>query len=162
MIYQEIEGDLLNQFQLNQFDLIAHGCNCFHTFGSGIAKQIRESYPEAWKSDLQTEYANFNKLGNYSGAFVRIGDSVNYHEKTILNCYIQYNYGREKVYLDYDAISLCFKKINVQYKGKTIGLPLIGCGSAGGDWKKVKSLMQENLKDMGKVIVIMYDKKEMK
>jgi hypothetical protein len=42
------------------------------------------------------------------------------------------------VALDYEALTLCMRKINYTFTGKHIGLPMIGCGLAGGDWNIVK------------------------
>ena len=35
-------GDLIEMAVCGDFNLIAHGCNCFCTMGAGIAKGIRE------------------------------------------------------------------------------------------------------------------------
>ena len=42
-----IEGDLIQLALDGEFDLIIHGCNCFCSMGAGIAKSIREIFPEA-------------------------------------------------------------------------------------------------------------------
>ena len=72
---------------------------------------------------------------------------------------------------DYEALILCLRKINHIFKGKHIGLPgSIGAGLAGGIWDKndlplkmlealhrnfkdVKTIIQEELKDMNVTIV---------
>jgi len=41
-----VEGDLIKMALGGEFDLIVHGCNCFCTMGAGIAKTIREYFPE--------------------------------------------------------------------------------------------------------------------
>jgi O-acetyl-ADP-ribose deacetylase (regulator of RNase III) len=40
MKYEEINGDLIELALQDKFNVIAHGCNCFCTQKSGIAKQI--------------------------------------------------------------------------------------------------------------------------
>jgi O-acetyl-ADP-ribose deacetylase (regulator of RNase III) len=47
------------------------------------------------------------------------------------------------------------RKINHTFKGKHIGLPKIGAGLAGGDWNRIKTIIQTELKDM-KVSVVIY------
>lgn len=47
-----IKGDLLEN--PSQFDGVAHGCNCFHSFGAGVARLIRDKFIDAWKADLET------------------------------------------------------------------------------------------------------------
>jgi O-acetyl-ADP-ribose deacetylase (regulator of RNase III) len=49
------------------------------------------------------------------------------------------------------------RKMNRVFKGMRIGLPQIGCGLAGGDWNRVKEIIQRELKDMD-VTVVIYDK----
>ena len=48
----------------------------------------------------------------------------------------------------------CLRKINHFYRGKKIGLPLIGCGIAGGDWNMVRAIIQQELKDCDVTVVI--------
>lgn len=45
------------------------------------------------------------------------------------------------------------RNINKQYKGKHIGLPLIGAGLAGLDWDMVYKIIKDNLTDMDVTIV---------
>ena len=34
-IIAEVKGDLFQPFAKKEFDLMVHGCNCFHSFGKG-------------------------------------------------------------------------------------------------------------------------------
>ena len=69
---------------VNIFDLptqaIIHQANCQTTMGSGIAKQIREKYPEAFEADCRTTRGDITKLGSFSWVKARDG-------KYIYNCY---------------------------------------------------------------------------
>jgi O-acetyl-ADP-ribose deacetylase (regulator of RNase III) len=76
----------------------------------------------------------------------------------VVNSYTQYHYGKnhsDGVYspVNYEAITLCMKKINHKFKGKSIGLPKIGCGLAGGDWQIVQRIFVKELKDMNVTII---------
>lgn len=145
-----IEGDLIEMTKNGKFDVIAHGCNCFCTMGGGIARQIREHFPSAWEADEQTIKGDIKKLGNFTAAK---------HENCyILNCYTQFHYGSNHIDgsekpLDYEALTLCMKKINFIFKGKSIGLPKIGAGLAGGDWNKIEEIIKKELKDLNVTIV---------
>jgi hypothetical protein len=80
-------------------------------------------------------------------------------ELTVVNAYTQYKYGRnhadgDKMPVDYEAITLCMRKINNLFKGQRIGLPKIGAGLAGGDWTRIKSIIQTELKDCDVTVVI--------
>lgn len=78
----------------------------------------------------------------------------------VVNSYTQYNYGKNHKDgvakpIDYEALALCLRKINKTFAGKHIGLPKIGAGLAGGDWNRIKNIIQTELKDM-KVSVVIY------
>lgn len=151
---KEIEGNLIEMTLKGNFDIIAHGCNCFCTMNSGIAKALRETWSGVYDADCETVSGDYNKLGTMTKYYT----AVPYDEKDekpieILNCYTQYRYGRDKVYVDYDAITMCMNKIAHEYKDKKIGLPMIGCGLAGGDWNIVRTIIMSRLKGMDVTIV---------
>ena len=73
-----------------------------------------------------------------------------------------FNYGRNHADgdakpLSYEALTLCMKKMNVLFAGKHIGLPKIGAGLAGGDWERIKFIIQRELQDC-QVTVVNYKK----
>ena len=135
----EIKGNLLELAKEGKFDIIVHGCNCFHVMGSGIARQIKEQFPEAWEADQFTGYGDIMKLGNYSSAKIE--------NLEIINAYTQFKYGTDVPQIDYEALTLCLRKINHEHRGKSIGLPKIGAGLAGGDWNRIKDIIKRELKD---------------
>jgi O-acetyl-ADP-ribose deacetylase (regulator of RNase III) len=147
---KEIKGDLIKLALDGHFDIIVHGANCFCKMKSGIAKVISETFPEVVEEDNKTTPGDFNKLGNYTSALVK---NNNNESLFIINAYSQYNYGTDTVKIDYDALTLCLKKINHNFRGKTIGLPLIGCGLAGGDWNIVKKIIEKELNAVDVIIV---------
>lgn len=163
-MYREIKGDLIQLAKQGAFDVITHGCNCFCTMGAGIAPQMAKAFGcgsnrGIFKLEDHMTAGDINKLGQIEAK--RINNEPN---KTInvVNSYTQYNYGRnhadgDESPVDYDAITLCMRKINRLFKGKTIGLPKIGAGLAGGDWVVIKAIIQKELKDMD-VTVVIYDK----
>jgi O-acetyl-ADP-ribose deacetylase (regulator of RNase III) len=56
--------------------------------------------------------------------------------------------------LDYEALTLCLRKINKIFSGKKIGLPQIGSGLAGGNWNRIQSIIQQELRDCDVTVVI--------
>ena len=64
-----IHGNLLTLPEAGRFDVVVHGCNCRHTMGAGIAKQIRERWPEAWHADQRVKDP---KLGGISIAVIAV------------------------------------------------------------------------------------------
>ena len=144
--YREIEGDLLDLFDTGEFEMIAHGCNCLNVMGAGIAKQIKERYPEAYYADKYYWFDCKEKLSNYSFT----------EDFTICNLYTQLTPGP---YLDYEALTLCLRKLNMDFPGMSLGLPQIGCGLAGGDWAIVREIIKKELRDMNVTVVIFKNNK---
>lgn len=149
--------NLISVAKQGMFDVIVHGCNCFNVMNAGLAKQIKHQFPEAWEADQCTVRGDITKLGNFSFATIELdkGKTRIHMGKTldIINAYIQFNYGLEKVHIDYEALTLCMRKINHLYKGQSIGLPKIGSGLAQGDWNKIKDIIKTELKDMRVTLV---------
>jgi O-acetyl-ADP-ribose deacetylase (regulator of RNase III) len=148
---KEVEGDLIKLAKEGNFEVIAHGCNCFCTMGAGIAKSIREQFPEAYETDCKTLTGDIDKLGNYTAAWVY--DNSKKRVFGVVNCYTQYGHDASTKPFDYEAFTLCMRKINHQFHGKRIGLPKIGAGLAGGDWNIIKTVIEKELKDMDVTIV---------
>ena len=144
--YTEIKGDLIKLGLEKKFDMIAHGCNCHCIMGAGIAPLFAKHFG-ADKFPLESS--------EYRGAINKLGmiDVKNVDGVYVVNCYTQYDTGGRQA-LDYEALVLCFRKLNKRYKGKSIGLPQIGCGLGGGSWPMVCKMIQSELKDMDVTVVI--------
>jgi O-acetyl-ADP-ribose deacetylase (regulator of RNase III) len=138
-----IKGDIIELALRGEFDVIVHGCNCFHTMGGGIALQIATIFPEALKKDRTTAYGSKDKLGDYSSIRV-VREEKSF---TIVNGYTQYSFGGGEVNVDYLAIQELFKKIAKDFSGLRIAYPKIGAGLAGGDWNVIKGIICEELKN---------------
>jgi len=136
-----LKGDLIQLALSGKFDVIIHGCNCFCSMGAGIARQIRETFPLAFQADFETESGDKNKLGSYSKAVVKISQAP----LTIVNGYTQYQYSGAQMLADYDAIATLFSRVKMDFSGKKIGYPKIGAGLAGGDWKRIKEIIDHQL-----------------
>jgi O-acetyl-ADP-ribose deacetylase (regulator of RNase III) len=144
---QIVKGDLIKLAVAGEFDVILHGCNCFSTWGAGIAKQMKRVFPEAYKVDMKTEYGDKSKLGTYTLFKYPMGF-------TVVNCYTQYHYSSRSVVVDYSAVERVLKRISEDFVGKKIGLPKIGAGLAGGDWNTILKLIEKYLPN---AVVIEYD-----
>jgi len=136
-----VKGDLIKLALKGEFDVIIHGCNCFCTMGAGIAKTIKQKFPEAYEADLQTSSGDVSKLGTYTFAKV----NTDFGKLIIVNAYTQFNWRGRGPKADYDAIRSVFKKIKIDYHDLRIGYPAIGAGLAGGNWKTISSIIKEEL-----------------
>jgi O-acetyl-ADP-ribose deacetylase (regulator of RNase III) len=109
--------------------------------GSGIAPQIKAKFPEAYEVDCATTKGDVHKLGT-------ITHTVKQTTPTVVNLYSQFGYGGRKMGkpdLNYDALRAGLKVVKQKFSGKTIGMPKIGAGLAGGDWDKIEKIIQEEL-----------------
>lgn len=134
--YVEVYGDLLEQ--IHEFDAIAHGCNCFNMMGAGIAGAISKKFPQAAAEDAKTIKGSYNKLGTFTNVLIEGEENSTY----ILNLYTQFQGGAN---LNLLALRMCMHKVNRYFKGKKVGLPLIGAGIAGGDWNVISQVIKEEL-----------------
>lgn len=130
-----IKGDLIKLAKEREFDVICHGSNCFLKMGAGIAKQIKNEFPQAYEADCKTKKGDISKLGKFSEAYIEEYNLI------IINAYVQYNYSRFKNCTDYLKLYECFKSINRKYNDKKIGIPMIGAGLGGGDWNTIYKII---------------------
>ena len=106
-------------------------------------------------------YNELTKVNTYN-ELTKVNTSIDNHAFYIVNAYTQYYYGRKRfgkklessniqsepnVHCDYEAIRRCFALIKQQFGHLKIGYPLIGCGLAKGEWRIVKEIINEELKD---------------
>jgi len=152
------DGNLLDLAEAGKFDVIVQGCNCLNTMGAGIAFQIKNRYPKAYLADQMTQAGDKGKLGKFTQAYTsgfksNFTTSKGLHSKayhfTIINAYTQYGFlPRNVVNVDYDAIENVFKQIKLLYDMNPqaacrIGIPMIGAGLAGGDWKVIEEIIDK-------------------
>ena len=69
----------------------------------------------------------------------------------------QYHYGYGAINCDYSAIKKGFISLNEEYENKSIAIPKIGAGLAGGDWNRIKGIIENELRDC-QVTVVIYKK----
>ncbi len=143
-----VKGDLIRDAE-KDYDVIAHGCNAFCTFGAGIALGVKNKWPEAYAADKRTVYGDSGKLGTYSSWTTPSG-------LVILNLYTQWQYrgAPDDIKADYEAIRKCMKLIKQNFYGQRIGLPLVGAGLAGGDWDVISEIIEEELNGEDVTVVI--------
>jgi len=168
-----IKGDLIELALQGHFEVITHGCNCQNVMGAGIAVPMKQNFKcDTFPMESPEFKGDINKLGTIDymvhnlilQKLIKLGNlnllapDFGGQNLIVVNSYTQYRYGRnhadgDKSPYDYEAITLCMRKINHLFKGKSIGLPKIGCGLAGGDWTIVKKIFERELKDMDVTVV---------
>lgn len=140
-------GDLM-QFTEDAF---GHGCNCQKTMGSGVALAVRKKFPELYRDDQNDKRTPQERLGHSGWAQLSNG-------KFGYNLYTQLHYlPRGKCHLDYNALKSALEDVcndMIDCNLKTLALPRIGAGLAGGDWNKILPIIEHASKVSGIDITI--------
>jgi len=137
---KSLKGDLLELAASGKFDVLVHGCNCQHTMGAGIAKQVKARFPSAFQADLATP-KGATKLGTISTATVSLPN----HTLVVVNGYTQVHWRGAGTKVDYQALRTVMSLVKAHFSGRRIGYPKIGAGLAGGDWALIEAIIKEEL-----------------
>jgi O-acetyl-ADP-ribose deacetylase (regulator of RNase III) len=143
----------------NMFDtdikVLAHGCNSHGVMGSGVARIVRDDYPEAYNMYVDVvkgaAYEDIDLMGTVI--------PVETKGKVIINAITQHDYGRDgRRYVSYDAVSDAMININdwcVKYGETHVAMPQIGAGLGGGDWNVIEAIILSELTDVQPVVYIL-------
>jgi len=162
--YTEVYGDLIQMGKAGKFDVIAHGCNCMSNMGAGIAPQMALAFG-CNQFEMEWQGRTIQKLGCIDFQTFVLGENAMWNlenfknhkdepELIVVNAYTQVFPRADLKPLDYEALTICMRKMNVLFRCKHIGLPKIGAGLAGGDWERIKTIIQTELKDCDVTVVI--------
>ena len=137
-----VTGDLILLAQQGVFDVIVHGCNCHCEMSAGVARAVRDAFPEAYAADRQTLAGDRSKLGTISWARVeRLASPL-----TVVNGYTQFDYSGAGVLVQYEAVRSVMRQVKERFEGQRIGYPKIGAGLARGDWNILSRIIDEELR----------------
>ncbi len=141
-------------------DIICHQVNCQGVMGSGIAKQVREKFPEVYKE--YKEFCDSEKAQGKTplGRWQAVRIDPLYMNKYIINIFAQENYGYDgQCYTDYEALRGCLNEIKRTAPNTTIAIPyLMGCHRGGGDWNIVYKMIEEVFTDYdGEILICEYN-----
>lgn len=144
-----VKGNLLDAAE----PIIAHQVNCQKKMNSGVAKAIREKYPEVFEEYLETE----PQLGNV-GFVIVANDNNTKVSVAIANMYAQDMYGYDgQQYTNYDAFRQCCRKIVEQCRfneeflniKRCVAMPYkIASDRGGADWDKIMDILLEEFTDV--------------
>lgn len=134
-----VKGDLFD----SKADILAHGVNCKGAFGSGVARTMAIKYPKARHYYLEKYDEEGWELGDVQ--FVNVVGG-----KVIANCATQDGFlPRDVCHADYEAIRSCMLQVKAFAKPnyRTIAIPKIGAGLAGGSWDIIEKILKEVFDD---------------
>jgi O-acetyl-ADP-ribose deacetylase (regulator of RNase III) len=152
-----VKGNLLD----SNCDYICHQVNCQGVMGSGIAKQIRERWPEVYEK-YRKEYDFWtNKMGRAESPVGNIDIArINNSNQSVINMYTQRKYGYDgRRFTSYDAFAHALELIKTYILDDAkIGFPKnIGCGLGGGNWNVISALIEEILGEDYEVYIYEYE-----
>lgn len=134
-----VTGNLLE----SEESLIGQQVNAQGVMGAGLAKQIRNKYPNVYDDYTTLCKMNQNKndlMGHTQ--FIEVGDN-----KYVANLFGQLYYGRQKIlYTHYPSLKEALTELRdvAEEDGLSVALPFgLGCGLAGGDWEIVSKIIEE-------------------
>lgn len=117
--------------------VVAHQCNCRGTFGGGIAKEIKQRFPEVDRAQKEWYKAGLQTLGAVQIVPTHTGLKIS-------NMYAQVDFKRIKgvVNTNYDALELCLQRLKLSlFPQDRLGMPKIGAGLGGGDWNQISTII---------------------
>ena len=147
---RHIDGDLIRLAKAGRFDVIAHGCNCWHSMSGGLAAEIARHFPAAVAADRATPAGDRAKLGTCSAATVTVPAG----RLVVVNAYTQFAPSTGAgVDVDYEAVRRAMTWLGAHHGTARIGLPRIGAGLAGGDWPTIEAIISAVLGDRDVTVV---------
>jgi O-acetyl-ADP-ribose deacetylase (regulator of RNase III) len=136
----EQEGDLTHAGH----GIIVQGCNAQGVMGSGVAKAIRERWPQVFDVYRKTYEDKGLRLGQT--VWVKVQDSP---VLMIANSITQQFYGRDQTvrYVDYEAVRTCFREVGAAARKHDMAVhyPKIGAGLGNGEWGVIERIIKEEL-----------------
>mmetsp|Transcript_14303 Transcript_14303/g.23220 ORF Transcript_14303/g.23220 Transcript_14303/m.23220 type:complete len:277 (-) Transcript_14303:80-910(-) len=150
-----IIGDLLDIPNQYKDCLICHQCNTMTTGARGIAQLIFRKYPHSnvyARRKNKFKEQGWNQLGTIEVC------------PPVCNLYSQHRPGQgnstsETKEMRYKWLEDCLKRVKIETTQKVIAFPyLIGCGLAGGDWKRVQKIIDDFANEVhheqGRIVLI--------
>ena len=137
--------DLFNHF--SEYDAVLIGTNTYCTMSQGIQLKVMLEYPYVYEKNLETKYADPEKLGT-------LLECKSEGEPTFCLCFItnSYNFRPDlnNVYISYESLEKCLKLVNILYRGKKIATTLLGASKfdGNGDRNKVMEIFKDTITDV--------------
>ena len=136
-------------------DIICHQVNCQGKMNSGVAKAIREKWPEVYIKYMESNEIIWDKahehgrmIWNHMLGQVQVVFIADKKTMAVVNMFAQENYGYDgRRYTSYDAFWSCLGEIKRTINpGLRIAFPArIGCVRGGANWDVILTMIKEVL-----------------
>ncbi len=129
---------------------IINGCNAQGVMGSGLALQVKNTYPQAYK-DYRDRHEGPLKEGFAKGG-LHLGEAYPVPitgQLFLWNAITQEFFGMAGRNCSYDAIETCFREIDrcahlySNIVSPEIHIPQIGAGLGGGSWEIIREIIEQ-------------------
>ena len=136
-------------------DIICHQVNCQGKMNSGVAKAIREKWPEVYIKYMESNEIIWDKahehgrmIWNHMLGQIQVVFIADKKTMAVVNMFAQENYGYDgRRYTSYDAFWSCLGEIKRTINpGLRIAFPArIGCVRGGANWDVILTMIKEVL-----------------
>lgn len=145
-----------NIFDHIKTGMIVHGCNAQGVMGSGVAREVKARYPEAfdiYRAHCEQYGIGSKELPGTIPTWVNTKGMIDAKQNLlIVNAITQHRYGTDNYrYVSYRAVQECFDAIYVLAKElgvEQVHFPAIGSGLGGGDWAIISTIIKDSLQDI--------------
>lgn len=134
--------------------IIAHVCNDIGGWGKGFVQPLGRRYPEAetqYRAWFRRKIDPLFALGQVQ--FVEVAPQV-----WVANMIAQHGVGRQGPTppIRYGALRECLNYVRLfaQEQNVSVQMPRIGCGLAGGDWKIISKIVEDELVSHGLFVLV--------
>lgn len=138
----ERDGDMFT----SDAGTFAHGVNARGVMGAGVARVFRERYPEMFE-----EY-EFACEGGFDLGMVQ--KWVDTDGTIVLNMCTQFNPGPEAMLWAVHATAVTALHLAANEERDRIAIPRIGCGIGGLEWDRVRELLVDAEKSVGRLRLV--------
>lgn len=135
------KGDIFDH--LSNYDVFIHLCNPFHIMNGGVARGVKKHLPELVAVDSLYQIEPDSMLGTISVAAMHGIIGVNIYAMAEMNH--GWNKTKSKDVIDYESLEDALMACGYLYKGKSVCMPKIGSLRAGGDWERIKHIIDDTL-----------------
>jgi O-acetyl-ADP-ribose deacetylase (regulator of RNase III) len=153
MKIEYVQGNLVD----TDLRFIGHGVNCQGVMNSGVAKVIREKWPEVFYS-YREFWRDFRDAGRDDSDLLGLVNWVVVDEdRRVLNMFTQDRFWYDgHRYMSYEALAQTLEHLNTTLpefdSDVKLALPVIGAGRGGGNWKIISTIIEETLTNVQPVV----------
>jgi O-acetyl-ADP-ribose deacetylase (regulator of RNase III) len=147
-----VKGNLLEA----PVEALVNTVNTVGVMGKGIALQFKEAFPQNFKT-----YQAACKAGTLGvGQLLVVREPTLTGDKIIINFPTKTAWYQKSRYEYVEAGLAALVDVIAQHRIKSIAIPPLGCGNGGLDWPRVKAMMEQHLRPLEGVDVLVYEPNE--